>query len=65
MNLQILVSAISFLPAFWTVLKCNGWILNCDQCWLQEVFDHCFPKFCKNQYLPTHTLSYLCPDISK
>ena len=55
MNFEILVSALSFLPAFLYSFKINFYtILNCHHCWLQEVFDYCFPKFCKNQYLPEH-----------
>ena len=53
-----------FSLLFCTVLKYIDWILNCDQCWLQEVFDHCFPKFCKNQYLSTHFHIYV-PESSK
>ena len=57
--LQILFSALSFLTAFLYFLKYNNWILDCNQYLLQEDFDHCFPEFCKNQYLPKHFHTYV------
>ena len=39
---------------FYTVLKYDNWILNCDQCLLQVVFIQYFPKFYKNQYFLAH-----------